>query len=65
MTIKYSFGAIAHHNDQPPFETPAAVWERARTVTTDMTVQDLFDWASQQRGLLKITITVEARDDDT
>lgn len=56
---RVSFGAIARHHEQPPFDTPAYRHSRARYVTPDTTVRELFRWASSELYLASLEITWE------
>lgn len=57
--VRVSFGAIAYHHDQPPFATPARQHVRARYVSPDTTVRELFRWAIAEPELTSLEITWE------
>ena len=57
MSLKKEYGLIARYHDQPPIETQACVWRHARSVSSDWTVEELFEWADKQNSLIDLTLT--------
>ena len=63
ITIPYELGAICKTHSQPPIDSPARVQQYARTVTPDMTIAELIEWADDfgLESCIGIEITIERR----